>query len=923
MSRKQWAKIFLFSAAFASSADPVPVVSSHPFSVTANPIIRWQKGHFSADPAVEVIHGYTTPDISVPRDLVLLLTSTDLTDISGSGDWPMNGSWLSWTFGGFSLKGTWYDYDAVPLLQESDFTWVKPGSNHMFAPDIQFVEGVDNANFLYFFVPDLDNDGKSRIGVAHANTTPGNILFDHPTTSPSFFQISGNPPNGGYAFDPGVFHALDTLKDANGIPLRDSYGNLQIKEGYFMVYADGPYAQHRNASMVKINKPDMNSGDYLGKIGFTNYNSYNSCLDRYWEGPDVHVLTTPSGNKHYYLLFEAQVLPGSDDPGYIAYAMATPDEFWASPTSCWKFKGWLFNNIKSGRNNQVSLAQHYGQYYAFFHRMYPEFNNTVGKAVSRSRQVCLKEIELIDHPQAADDGEIMGVTIPANQNQTQFFGAFDGLTKSVDKNFFNVKDSMYADTTMAMIRLSSFKNASRDVISRFSLYYYLNIEQGCNLLVEPRKMNSFTLGAPYLRHVNRRTWAVVFDYNTNASDLIVGDSLRNWGELFTLRYDPLTSPAMSKGIIKFDKSNDYSQPLGNYNTWSSRIAVRDRWGSLLEGEAPDIAAPVYIKTSVADGNGKITYLTASTAKPDDGINNQYQGIGARNQWIMEDASDFTGVHEEDKPNALRLKNASTSCYMTCNDLNKGSTSQPFYYLLDQAARPSWNTMVWVKEDAGNGLVRFRNLWRDQKNFPNNAPTLYLTRHNGAVSGTQQVYVRPQDANYTELQKWSVAEIPTSKYIRTSLADADGKYTYATVKDSVVNSAINSQYLNTGWTSQEWIFEDASDFTSLPNAVRIKSQWTGHYMTCNDINKGTDQTRPYYLLLSQQLNKEWNTQIWLKEDQGYGIYMLRTMWTEDDPKVQYHSSLYVDCNIGTGTRGTQPLYVKPGNANASSQQWRIE
>jgi hypothetical protein len=95
------------------------------------------------------------------------------------------------------------------------------------------------------------------------------------------------------------------------------------------------------------------------------------------------------------------------------------------------------------------------------------------------------------------------------------------------------------------------------------------------------------------------------------------------------------------------------------------------------------------------------------------------------------------------------------------------------------------------------------------------------------------------------------------------------------------------------------------------------------MTCNDVNKGTDPNNPQYLLLSQQFNNNWNTQVWIKEDQGYGLYRLKTLWTEDDPAVAYHGPLYLNCDINATTRGVKPLYVKPGDPNASSQKWLIE
>lgn len=224
--------------------------------------------------------------------------------------------------------------------------------------------------------------------------------------------------------------------------------------------------------------------------------------------------------------------------------------------------------------------------------------------------------------------------------------------------------------------------------------------------------------------------------------------------------------------------------------------------------------------------------------------------GTRQQWIIEDASEFPGLSSTDKPNAVRLRNVSNGYYMTCDNSGPSAGS---YYLYQKEVRPTWDRQVWIKENVGGSLFRFRCLWQG----PQNSSTLDLTNHYSSNTGTQQVYVEDRNV-YNPNQRWTIADAG-SKYIRSDLLqDGDSKHTYATAMSSSSDAGINGQYLNTGAQSQEWVFEDASDFTSDPNAVRIRNAWTNYYLTCNHLNKSGDQYHPYYWILNQNLNKGWNT-----------------------------------------------------------------
>jgi hypothetical protein len=937
------------------------VTGGSPFNVATNPIITYDRAHYSSDPSVIVLDGFQRSTEASPEPLLALLTSTDLVDLPPE-NFPMDGTRLYATFGDDNdvfdddnLATTWFEYGdgrrPEPVVQESDFdNWTLEGSNALFAPDIQFVPNTsEGQNSLFVYVPDVDQGGVKRIGVAEAKSPGGMTLFDHfvaKNEAPNdYFKIlpgaaalgnNGLPPNNGYAFDPGVVFASDTV----AVPPQTM---PSLHEGFFMAYADGILSDSNgllghNLSLVQLSPGDMTAGTYLGKIGFSTYQSYSG-LNAYMEGPDVHVMSTPSGSKHYYLVFAAQVEPLATDTSYIGYATCTPQEFWRAPTSCWKFKGWLFRNHHAGRNNQVSLVEFKEHYYVFFHRVTPLLNTTTAQGISRSREVCAKEIELIDDPGQEDDGEIRGVKPAANQNVARDFTTLDGLTRGMTKGIVQFRDESMPDTIVvnrvtteatasnvttnpATIRLASLRNDTG--ASSFRLHYFVDIEPGSNLVPQLSQQTDLNLklATPPLKHVGGRTWAVVLDY------VPTGPTNANIGGLLTLRYDVATAP--------FVRSNDFSQPVGNYYTWTSRVALMSTNDELLAGEVPEIVVPKRFRTSVPDADGKFTFLTVSFNDENVGINNQYLKTGsaaeqATQQWVVESASNFPYLADPDKPNAFRLRSLSAGFYMTANDVTQiTQPSRPLYFfLLSQSLRPNWNSQIWIKEPVGEGAGSFR-IRSAFLPYASDSPGKlgdpeFLTRDTTRTGnrGLQDVYVEP-DNSPDALQQWVLEDVPQSHFLRTFAIDADSKFTYLALTATSENAGINNQYLNTGVPGEEWVMEPATDFPGFaslasadqPNAYRFRNVQTGFYMTSND-----DATRqPHFQLLDQALHADWNTQVWIVESPGVGPTRLRCAFS---PGGQV---LFLTRNINnpSSNRGTQSVFVQPADStNGDRQKWFIE
>ena len=172
-----------------------------------------------------------------------------------------------------------------------------------------------------------------------------------------------------------------------------------------------------------------------------------------------------------------------------------------------------------------------------------------------------------------------------------------------------------------------------------------------------------------------------------------------------------------------------------------------------------------LRTKHADAASQFTYLMASFSQADVGINNQALNTGSTlQQWYLERVTDFSNIQglpqlsDTDKQNAYRFRNKGTSnLYMTSNDINRGTFSQPSFYVLSQALRaaPGWAARIWIRESVGDGSYRLRSAWIPAADKNSAAVPIYLTLDkNSADTGKQNVYVQPLDVTL-DRQKWLI------------------------------------------------------------------------------------------------------------------------------------------------------------------------
>jgi len=679
-ARKKWlsgltvvATAFAIAVTFSRVAltKPVNATSATAIQVRSNPVIRRDSGlmHYSSDPSVlEVV------DTAGNHDLVMV-SSSDMENMPHPDQWPMSKTYLYATFGSGSpdpIVTTWYDHG--PVLNENQFGWSSQ-TNHLWAPDIQVFD-----NNLWLYVPDQDKNGTFRVGMAHAPISNGLYADAGFTPETTYLALTARPgggesPNNGWMFDPGVF--------------------VVAPDPGWIVYGDTAFSSNTAGNNMSIARlyADHKSAMYYGKIqmNWADPLKTYSKLTYYIEGPDIFALQTPGANPrtYYYLVWASAVEGGNDDTGYIGYAMCSAADFATMPTDCWKFKGWIFRNSHTGRSNHASLVQYKGKNYVFFHKA-PAV--CCSPENSRARQVSALQFQLTDNPGGADDGEIVGVTHPIlgdNIEDSTLYGGLDVLAPDFAPGYITVRDEDDGRNS-DRIDLYGIQNVSNTTLRNgsHSFYFYLDVEPGANLRIDPlTSVSDLQLHSPPLKHISQNTWAVVIDYV--GPDLAPGQTGGHSHIQIPMHYDSGT----------FNKLNDFSRALGNYNTRTNRIALLDTSGNLLAGRRPDTTANTdlfkFLRTQHRDASSQFTYLKASFSQADVGINNQYLATGQTlEQWYLERVTDFSNIQglpatfsATDRQNSYRLRNKGTNnLYMTSNDVNHGTFSQPSFYVLSQALR---------------------------------------------------------------------------------------------------------------------------------------------------------------------------------------------------------------------------------------------
>jgi hypothetical protein len=428
--------IFLYS----SDIRIFPLFEVSPFfTPRSNPFIsNVNREHNSSDPVVAQV-----------GSKLYLATSTDqcgvdscgLPDGEASTDWAMDGVHLYSTSGPNPANVQWLEHGNAllpggkiqPILSLADYADVhaQQTPKKMFAPDIQYVPGNGK---LYFYVPLPTTDKGWQIAMASAvvNSDGSYGLFERSSSLFRFDQASLDSPNFNPMndpVDPGVFEKVPNPAFPN-------------EHKYLMLYVDASYAQMKdkpaserigNFSMASLYS-DMTTASFQGKVRFAPPYSHYSRLINFMEGPDVTVMTSKSGKKYYYMVFTAGEGSNGQGSNLIGYAMADAESFENSPTYCWNFKGWIFQNLGTG-NNHANLIEYNGRYYIFYHQGYPDFGN-------HRRQVWAKEIALINNPpddpdfSLPPDGEIVGVTRPpiADMEKLELYGSLNGTSTSIEKS---------------------------------------------------------------------------------------------------------------------------------------------------------------------------------------------------------------------------------------------------------------------------------------------------------------------------------------------------------------------------------------------------------------------------------------------------------------------------------------------------------
>jgi hypothetical protein len=745
------------------------VQNGHEFTVSSNPIISIDVNkHYSSDPVVAVIN-----------DALVLATSTDLYSAPYScgpfglgwcidNDYPMDGIHLYTTYGENILSTRWWEHGTLkdgvvqPILSSQDFSsWADVGAQHMFAPDIQYVPDPEHPdqNKIFMYIPMPDKDGKWGIGVANTNANDPNVanfydnfsartdrfILDKGTTD-DFSDISG-------PVDPGVF------------PEINSNGNLTRR--YFMLYVSDASCK---ISLAILDK-SMVKGTGLGHIKFAKpYDKY-SVLYSDIEGPDVSVMHSQSGKSYYYMVFSVRDPTHSDvNRSLIGYAKARVDEFNDNQTGCWHFKGWIFQTFlppstdgldwrNLAGNNHTDLVEFGGKHYIFYQQ---------GKDIkgNHQRQVCCKELELIDDANNEDDGDIIGVTAPnPDLNYTEGFNScnsIDGMTKFISRGFVNIKDDTRSNRDLSTVHLSSIKNVTEQDLYPFKLVYYFTIEPGANMTVEQNGDLPPNFRLEPIRHLGSKTWAAIIDY-LGASD---GSPFAKEATMnVDLSFKVHCVGTNGDNNYKF---NDFSQPMGYYNTRSTRIGLFHYMSdpatdAPLCGEKPviDQTSTKYFRNAMKfSGDADWSYLTLSLQDPTKdgiGIYNRFLNTGwTEQEWYIENVEGKQIGSMTAPPGAVRICNLKTSSgtkkYMTCTSSSPTSDADGAnYWILNQTYNANSANQVWIKVPLPGytNCFRLRSMWNN--NDPNNP--IYLTRYK--AGNQSDTYGKKAVSTDSDRQLWFI------------------------------------------------------------------------------------------------------------------------------------------------------------------------
>jgi hypothetical protein len=305
---------------------------------TATPLV----GPNASDPSASYCY-----DIPTGSSGTCLYDSQDLgQNGTNANPYPMNTTnmWFLPFGSDPSVRSNWLPAGGTSsspaVLSESQYPWVTPGANHLWAPDMFYNELGQYA----LLVPDVadtgNEDTSSRIGVSMSSSAFG------PFTYQGMLDLDPNndQPNGGYASDPSATWANESANP-------------------WLVYANGTF---NNCGGLSVAEVDFGfTGVVSGPYPLTINNlpaSFNGCANNtrpYLEGPEIYQFS--QGYSGYYLMFAAK--PQNQNE-VIAYAWSN------SITGPYTYMGTIMNGSSTEFTNQASIVpagNNFQNYLFFYH----------------------------------------------------------------------------------------------------------------------------------------------------------------------------------------------------------------------------------------------------------------------------------------------------------------------------------------------------------------------------------------------------------------------------------------------------------------------------------------------------------------------------------------------------------------------------
>lgn len=452
------------------------------FTAAGNPIIplnlpvdEFGGVRNSADPTVGV-----TQRVSDMTKTLWLFTACDLQASNCPGIlYPANRTYCYKT----EDLVNWIDCGAV--LTEEMFDGWADVEQQLWAPNYKCCN-IDGTTTFMLYVPGVDPNGIRRIGIASTTLSPDNEYIARSI----FFQGIGTQSDTfGFAYDPGIFS--DTGSDADG--------------DWYMSYCTGPYPVGRIAI---VRMTDMYSAYDDRRVQMHHTDGTPVSSEWYMEGPEIHkYYINDQLGTIYYLIFALKKDDGLNE--YIAYAMATEEEFHDDPWTCWEYQGIIMNPNDYSWTNHAAMVNFKDHMLFFYHK------SLISGEESTNARVCVAEFKF---------NQING-NIPILSQSQPWPGR-------IDYPMVNMHDETFFQSNMAQPSIY-IENTGTYTLANFKAKYYFTVENNKTpVLVDYSTPNC----AVFLEHINDTQWAVVLDYAGKTLELGERIPEGSGGDTFRIRY---------------------------------------------------------------------------------------------------------------------------------------------------------------------------------------------------------------------------------------------------------------------------------------------------------------------------------------------------------------------------------------------------